>query len=134
MLGEWIRSKRLVVERQMAYLHKLRLRALGILVGLGLTALGIVSMTTAPAWPVVVGAVAVAALVVNKVAAQLSHTVCIGCGKKIDDAAPVGVYGVVCPNCGTISASSRSEPSDEHVSLDESLAPIDDVADESAAN
>ena len=59
MLGEWIRSRRLAAERQMAYMHKLRLRAFGVLVGLGLTAFGIVSMTTAPAWPVVVGAVAV---------------------------------------------------------------------------
>ena len=126
MLGEWIRSKRLAVVRQMAYMHKLRLRAFGVLVGLGLTALGIVSMTTAPAWPVVVGAVAVAALVVNKVAAQLSHTVCIGCGKKID-AEPVGVYGVVCPSCGTVSASSKSEPQDAPVSSDDSVDEADDA-------
>ncbi len=134
MLGEWIKSKRLAVVRQMAYMHKLRLRAFGVLVGLGLTALGIVSMTAAPAWPVVVGAFAVAALVVNKVAAQLSHTVCIGCGKEIDDAAPVGVYGVVCPNCGTVSASSDSGQQDSGqqqglVALDDELTPLDDADD-----
>lgn len=108
MLGEWVRSKRLAVERRVAYLHKLRLRALGVLVGLGLAVLGILSMTTAPAWPVVFGAVAVAALVVNKVAAQLSKTVCIGCGQRIETE-PVGQYGVVCPGCGTVSASSKPE-------------------------
>ena len=132
MLGEWIRSRRLAAERQIAYMHKLPLRAFGVLVGLGLTAFGIVSMTTAPAWPVVVGAVAVAALVVNKVAAQLSHTVCIGCGKKIDAKAPVGVYGVVCPSCGTVSASSNSEPQDELVGLDDALTHLDEEMDESA--
>ena len=124
MLGEWIRSKSLVVERQVAYLHKLRLRALGVLVGLGLAVFGIISMTTAPAWPVVVGAVAVAALVVNKVAAQLSRTVCIGCGQKID-AEPVGQYGVVCPNCGTVSASSKADQHETLVTLDDELSPID---------
>ncbi len=50
MLGEWIRSKRLLLNARWR-ICKLRLRALGILVGLGLTALGIVSMTTAPARP-----------------------------------------------------------------------------------
>jgi len=106
MLKEWYRSKRLAVEKQIAYLHKLRLRAFGIVLGLGLAAFGLVSMTVLPAIPVFVGAVAVAALVVNKVAAQLSNTVCIGCGTKIDSE-PVGQYGVVCPKCGTISASSK---------------------------
>lgn len=108
MLKEWVRSKRLAVERRVAYMHKLRLRALGVLVGLGLAVVGIVSMTAAPAWPVVFGAFAVAALVVNKVAAQLSKTVCIGCGQRIDSE-PVGQYGVVCPTCGTVSASSKAE-------------------------
>lgn len=128
MLAEWIRSKRLAVERQVAYLHKLRLRALGVLVGLGLAVFGIISMTAAPAWPIVVGAVAVAALVVNKVAAQLSSTVCIGCGQKID-AEPVGQYGVVCPKCGTVSASSKPDQHDSLVALDEDLTPIDEPAD-----
>ena len=117
MLSEWVRSKRLAVERRVAYLHKLRLRALGVLVGLGLAVFGITSMTAVPAWPVVVGAVAVAALVVNKVAAQLSKTVCIGCGLRIDTE-PVGQYGVVCPTCGTVSASSKGEQGATHIAAD----------------
>jgi hypothetical protein len=119
MLSEWYRSKKLAVEKQVAYLHKLRLRAFGIVFGLGLAAFGIVSMTVLPAIPVFVGAFAVAALVVNKVAAQLSNTVCIGCGEKIESE-PVGQYGVVCPKCGTISASSGFESSDLTVHPDDS--------------
>lgn len=108
MLSEWYRSKRLAVEKQIAYLHKLRLRAFGIVVGLGLATVGLLSMSILPALPVVVGAFAVAALVVNKVAAQLSNPVCIGCGGKLDNE-PLGQYGVICPKCGTISASAKSE-------------------------
>jgi len=113
MLNEWYRSKKLVIEKRVAYLHKLRLRAFGIVLGLGLAAFGIVSMTVLPAIPVFVGAFAVAALVVNKVAAQLSNTVCIGCGEKIDNE-PVGQYGVICPNCGTIAVPSGVEPTEAH--------------------
>ncbi|GAB5495220.1 MAG: hypothetical protein Phyf2KO_03000 [Phycisphaerales bacterium] len=108
MLKEWYRSKRLAVEKQIAYLHKLRLRAFGIVVGLGLATLGLLSMSILPTLPVVVGAFAVAALVVNKVAAQLSNPVCIGCGTKLDNE-PLGQYGVICPKCGTISASAKSD-------------------------
>lgn len=125
MLREWYRSKRLAVEKQIAYLHKLRLRAFGIVVGLGLATLGILSMSILPALPVVVGAFAVAALVVNKVAAQLSNPVCIGCGEKLDNE-PLGQYGVICPKCGTISASAKSDeleiaalPDDEPIEDDE---------------
>ena len=111
MLGEWYKSKKLAIETRLAYLHKLRLRAFGIVLGLGLAAFGLVSMTVLPAIPVFVGAFAVAALVVNKVAAQLSNTVCIGCGEKIDNE-PVGQYGVICPKCGTIAAPSGTESTD----------------------
>ena len=52
MLGEWYRSKRLAVEKQIAYLHKLRLRTFGILVGLGLAAIGLVNIMVLPALPV----------------------------------------------------------------------------------
>lgn len=127
MLREWIQSKRLEAEQRFAYLHKLRLRAFGVLLGLALAAIGILSMTTAPVWPIVVGAAAVAAITINKVASRLSRTVCIGCGQRIETE-PVGQYGVVCPKCGTVSASS--EPlvpgAGEHIALGEGLAPIDD--------
>ena len=102
MSKAWFESKRLAVEKQVAYLFKLRLRALSVLVGLAFAVIGIVSVTAAPAWPVIVGAVAVAAVAVNRVASSLTRSVCIGCGHNIGSE-PVGQYGVVCPKCGTIS-------------------------------
>ncbi len=128
MLGEWYRSKRLAVEKQIAYLHKLRLRTFGILVGLGLAAIGLVNIMVLPALPVFVGAIAVAALVVNKVAAQLSTTVCIGCGETIENE-PVGQYGVICPKCGTISASA-STPQGLPTVIDDADDDEDEEADE----
>lgn len=127
MLREWIQSKRLEAEQRLAYLHKLRLRAFGVLLGLALAAIGILSMTTAPVWPIVVGAAAVAAITINKVASRLSRTVCIGCGQRIETE-PVGQYGVVCPKCGTVSASSKPlvPGAGEHIALGEDLSPIDD--------
>lgn len=127
MLREWIQSKKLEAEQRFAYLHKLRLRAFGVLLGLALAAIGILSMTTAPVWPIVVGAAAVAAITINKVASRLSRTVCIGCGQRIEHE-PVGQYGVVCPKCGTVSAASdHHQPvTGEHIALGEDLSPLDD--------
>ena len=129
MLGEWYRSKKLAIEMRFAYLHKLRLRAFGIVLGLGLAAFGIVSMTVLPAIPVFVGAFAVAALVVNKVAAQLSNTVCIGCCEKIGNE-PIGQYGAICPSCGTIAAPPGTESPEATELLSDDSVDEDDLDEE----
>ncbi|MEM8756860.1 MAG: hypothetical protein AAGF47_03665 [Planctomycetota bacterium] len=102
-------SKKLTLQEHIAFLYKLRLRAFAVLVGLSLAAVGVVSMVSAPVWPVVAGAVAIAAVVVNTVASRLTQPVCIGCGTVLDNQ-PVGQYGVVCPSCGTIASPAGLNP------------------------
>jgi hypothetical protein len=69
----------------------------------GVTTLAVASMTTLPAWGVVVGAVATIALVLNTMTARLHHDVCLGCGVSIAEL-PHGEHGVLCPHCGHLSS------------------------------
>ena len=101
MLNQWLASKRLALQERIAFLHKVRLRAFAVVLGLALAIIGLTAMISAPAWPFVAGAVAIAAVAVNKVAARLTQPVCIGCGSTIANE-PIGQYGAVCPQCGTI--------------------------------
>jgi hypothetical protein len=84
-----------------SWLHKIRRRVLWIAVGVGLTTLGVISVTTIPAWPVVGLAVATLALVVNQMAAKLSSPTCLGCGNDLKGQ-PRGEHGTICPHCGSI--------------------------------
>jgi len=86
----------------MTWMHKIRLRVLGLLLGLALAAIATVSFTTWPAWPVIGVAVATLALVVNKMTTRLAQPVCWGCGADISRDTP-GQYGVECPNCGSLT-------------------------------
>lgn len=88
----------------MTWMHKTRLKVLAFSMGIALAALGVISLTALPAWPVVGVAVAAVALTVNRVAARLSvnQAMCFGCGLSIADA-PVGEYGSVCPHCGAVN-------------------------------
>lgn len=110
MLNSWLQSKRIALQERIALLHKLRLRAFAVVVGLVFAVIGVLSLISAPAWPVVAGAVAIAAVAVNTVAARLTHTktICFGCGHNLAGA-PIGQYGVVCPKCGTISAPVQTK-------------------------
>lgn len=101
MVNRWLMSKRLALQERVAFLHKIRLRAFAVVLGLVLAVFGILTVISAPAWPFVAGAVAIAAVAVNKVAGRLSQPLCIGCGGTIANE-PVGQYGVICPRCGTI--------------------------------
>lgn len=86
----------------MTWMHKIRLRVLGLLVAIALAAIGAVSLAALPTWPVVGVAVATVALAINSMTSRLSAPVCWGCG---DDVAkiPSGEYGVICPKCGSIT-------------------------------
>jgi hypothetical protein len=83
------------------WLHTIRRRVLWIAVGVGVTTLGVISMTTIPAWPVVGIAVATLAIVVNSMASRLSDPICLGCGVDLKGQ-PRGEHGTICPHCGSI--------------------------------
>ena len=86
----------------MTWMHKIRLRALGLLVAVALAAIGAVSFAALPTWPVIGVAVATVALAINSMASRFSTPVCLGCGESIAKI-PSGEYGVICPKCGSIT-------------------------------
>jgi predicted RNA-binding Zn-ribbon protein involved in translation (DUF1610 family) len=91
----------------LAWMHKMRLRVLALLVASTVAVIGLVSLAALPVWPVVGVAVATVALVVNSMTAKMNQPVCWGCGKSIADQ-PSGEYGVICPHCGSLSQISRT--------------------------
>lgn len=91
----------------MIWMSKIRLRVLAFMLGLVFTAIGIVSLTTIPAWPIVGVAVAAAAVAVNTMTSKLKIPICHGCGKPLGDA-PSGQYGVICPNCGFLTQTTHA--------------------------
>jgi hypothetical protein len=94
------------------FLHKTRLRVLAFTLGLGLAALGLISLTAIPAWPVLGVAFAVAVVACNKLALRLSDEVCLGCGSDLASQ-PKGERGVICPSCGTINHWLGDDADDE---------------------
>jgi hypothetical protein len=86
----------------MTWMYKIRLRVLGLLVGLMLAAVATISLTTIPAWPVIGVAVATLALAVNKMTTRLGQPTCWGCGSDLAQA-EAGQYGVECPSCGSLT-------------------------------
>ncbi len=96
----------------MAWMHKLRLRVLAVLVGAGLCVLALVSWAALPVWPVIGVALATAAMVVNTMTHKLAQPACMSCGKNLTGE-PIGLYGIICPDCGAITQSSMlPEPMD----------------------
>jgi predicted RNA-binding Zn-ribbon protein involved in translation (DUF1610 family) len=89
-------------ESRMTWMHKIRLRVLGLLVGLALAVIATISLTTVPAWPVIGVAFATLAIAVNKMTNRLSQPTCWGCGEDLA-AADEGVYGAECPSCGYLT-------------------------------
>lgn len=83
-------------------MERIRLRALAILLGLGLAVVAMLSLTSLPAWPVVGFAVATVAVALNSVTQRLKSPVCWGCGGDIARL-PSGEHGVTCPTCGTVT-------------------------------
>jgi hypothetical protein len=88
-------------------MSRIRLRALALVLGIALFALGAISLTAIPAWPVVGVAVACAAVVVNRIAARLDHPICLACGHDIAGQ-PAGEHGVACSNCGAVNQGPDS--------------------------
>ena len=96
-----------------AWLAKVRLRVLAALLGLVLAALGTISLTTLPAWPIVGVALAGVVFVVNTIGSRLAQDVCFGCGQDISAQSP-GAHGVACGSCGAINDSARDSAPADH--------------------
>lgn len=90
------------LEPAMNWMHRLRLRALALLIGTALGAFALVSWATLPFWPVIGVAVAVVALAMGSMTTKLGSATCWGCGADLGEK-PAGVYGVTCDSCGTIN-------------------------------
>ena len=91
----------------MSWVHRLRLRALALVVAAALVVIGVVSAAAVPVWPAIGVAVAAVALVVNRIGARLDHPTCLSCGADVSKE-PRGQYGVICPNCGGLSDQHRA--------------------------
>ncbi len=92
----------------MNWMSRIRLRALTYLVAIALFALGVISLTTLPAWPVLGVAVACAVVAVNRLASRLDSPVCLGCGSPIHKR-PVGEHGVACADCGAVNQPAAGD-------------------------
>lgn len=107
----------------MTWLHKTWLKTLALAVAAAITVFGLISIAAAPAWPVVVGAVAALALVWNGMTSRLAQPTCLTCGKDLANQ-PAGLYGVICPDCGGLNeppthpsatlATSAKKPTSRH--------------------
>jgi hypothetical protein len=104
------------------WFRKLRLRALAILVGAGLTALALASFLSLPAWPIIGVAVATVAVVISQMASKLSQPLCLHCGDNLAGQRSSD-HGVICPGCGTLNDRMTLEGlramRDSHVDEDE---------------
>lgn len=93
---------------KVTWIHKVRLRVLAVLVGMGLAVLAVTSWTAIPALPVIGVAVAFAAAAVNKVSSRLNHPTCWSCGIDLAGT-PVGAHGSICPDCGAVNELAPEE-------------------------
>lgn len=87
---------------RVTWFHQTRLKVLAYVLGITLAGLGLLSLTTIPAWPVVGVIVAAAAMVINTAASRLSDPTCLGCGRDLAGQ-PTAEHGIACPDCGSIS-------------------------------
>ena len=93
----------------MNWISRIRLRALGYLLAIGLFALGVISLTALPAWPVLGFAVACAAVAVNRLGARLEAPVCLQCGAGLD-VRSASEHGVFCAGCGAVNQPGTGAP------------------------
>lgn len=78
------------------------MKALAWVIAIAIAAIGAISIFAIPALPALSVAVAVVAVALNQIGHRLAQPTCFGCGGDISGQAP-GVYGVTCPECGTIN-------------------------------
>lgn len=86
----------------LTFLHKLRLRVLAILLGTGLAVVGLLSLVSWPALPVIGVAVITVAAMVHRVTHKLSSPLCHACGHDLSGQ-PDSSIGLLCPECGSVN-------------------------------
>jgi hypothetical protein len=91
-----------------AYFSRLRLRALAWLLGIALAAFATVAFSGISWIPVVVGAVAAAAVSLSKTAHRLGKPTCLECGTDLTGE-PLGTYGIICRECGAVHQPQPGE-------------------------
>ncbi len=89
----------------MRLLAKARLKAFGVLIGVGVAAFSVISIAALPMAAVVGVAITAVAVAVSKIGAQFDQAVCHSCGENLQGQR-AGAYGVICPNCGALSEVS----------------------------
>ena len=89
----------------MRLLAKARLKAFGVLIGVGVAAFSAISIATLPTAAVVGVAITAVAVVVSKIGAPFDEAVCHSCGDSLAGER-AGAYGVICPGCGALSEVS----------------------------
>jgi len=135
-LGRWMAGRVVFVGiigrvRPVTVLHSMRLRVLGVVIGLTLCAIGVLSWMALPVLPVVGFAVATAALVVNSMTSRLSKPLCRDCGLDLSNE-PTGPYGVACSECGRIN--QIGSPQNDEPVQDESLLTQSDATDQNSTS
>lgn len=85
----------------LAYFSRVRLRALAWLLGIALASVATVAFSGVSWVPVVVGAVAAAAVSLSKTAHRFNKPTCLECGADLSKE-PVGTYGIICRECGAL--------------------------------
>jgi len=100
------------LSRRLRWLHRLRMRALAVTVGIGLAAIAAVSFAAAPVWPVVGVAITAVAFAVGSMGSRLSQPTCMACGGDLTGEPP-GPHGVICPGCGSINTITPGPNSDD---------------------
>lgn len=84
------------------WFHKIRLRALAVLAAGILASFALISWFALPILPVVGAAFLTVAAVVHTMTSKLAEPICLDCGTDLTGQ-PAGVYGAVCPKCGSIN-------------------------------
>ncbi len=90
----------------MSWMHRLRLRALAVVLGSVFGALAVIGWMSVPVLPALGVALVTAAAVVHAMSSKLSQPTCAGCGKDLTGGG-ASAYGPICPDCGTVNQQIR---------------------------
>lgn len=109
------------------WLKRIRLTVLTTVTIVAILAWWVVSVAALPALPVVGVAMAGVAVVVNVVASKIRPNTfsCYNCSHDLTKQ-PVGVYGVVCPECGSICQPITHDSPDTMLAIDDTADDADD--------
>jgi hypothetical protein len=100
------RKKRLPIPADvtspLAWISRVKYRALALIAALVLATVGTIAFVGAPWLPVVGVAVAAACVTISKMTRSLLQPTCLECGCDLS-VQPVSVQGIACPDCGSVN-------------------------------